>query len=110
MMLIKKSHVSSNIYKEIVDSYFCYLKGNKISLNGHEVSELLRYSLCILMELETTIMMDREEYVDGCLGVLRPIIDKYHICDQTVEYRQGLLESCVHCIEYARRYVTNGRV
>jgi hypothetical protein len=109
MFFIKKSKedVNETCINEIVFTYFSYLKSDSMlrtTICGEEISELLRYSICVILKLETKGYSARlEELSKSVCNILRPVINKYNIESKSHEYRQGLLEACVHCMEMSRK-------
>lgn len=109
MLFIKKSkeNVNETCINEIVFTYFSYLKSNttlRATICGEEISELMRFSICILLGLETKgYSAGLEELSKSVCNILRPVINKYNIESKSYEYRQGLLEACVHCMEMSRK-------
>lgn len=106
MFLIKakKSNVTQEVYKDIVDSYLSYVSEKKGNLSGYHIVELLRYSLCKYMGLETKGSSENvEKYSDECINHLKPVFNKHSILDKSVDYKKGILEACIHCIEMSRK-------
>ena len=101
----KRNKEYEKIYKKIMIIYFNYLHSiNDLHLTSKGMSELLRYSLCNVLNLKS-IYSDVyiESLSEGLESKLQNIISNYNILDKPMEYRQGLLEACVHCIEFSRK-------
>lgn len=72
------------------------------------ISELLRYSLCELLRLESqSANRVVKEVSVSCIGYLRRDIQKAGIVNKPLDMRQAYLESCVHCIEFTRKRCIN---
>lgn len=108
MMTIKRnsSGVSDECYKDFVREYLDYVSKYHANLNAQAISELLRYSICSLLDLEST---SNNSYIKSlsknCISHLSPLVEKYNLRDKSVEYRMGFLEACVHCIEFSRKKI-----
>ena len=107
MMFFKKkiNENYKNIYKEIMEVYFDYLNNlDNFCLEPKGISELLRYSLCNVMNLETMYVDTEIKDLSNDLGnKFNSIVNKYNINNNSLDYRRGLLEACVHCIEFSRK-------
>lgn len=104
----KKVDVNMKFVDELVRGYFSCLKENSISLNCSEVSELLRYSVCKLLGLQSKGYNDKiEEMSKLVVNSLQGVVSRYSINDMTEEYKTGILEACVHCMEMSRKKVLN---
>ena len=69
-------------------------------LTAKDLSELYRFSLCTALDLDT---------VSNCIDfdAVQPLVDifkEYDVLDKSEEYRQGVLEACVHSYEMSRKY------
>ncbi len=99
-MKVKKGYQTDVIYKDIVSSYLSYMKETMPNIEPHALSELLRYAMCLLLGLESKGYDSFIEHaVSGVVVELEPVIDKYGLEYATDEYKRGILEACVHCIE-----------
>ena len=111
MFFVKKSKVdiSFNLVDKLVYSYFDYLRDNNIALTYKEISELFRYTICKLLDLETSC--NSEEllvYSSDLRGTLSEVVDFDSLMNKSLDYRQGFLEACVHCMEMSRKKVVGG--
>ena len=102
----KKVDINMKFVNEIVKSYFSCIRSNNFVLSCSEISELLRYSLCRLLGLKakgysSKICSLSDIVVDSLSG----LFNNYNISDLTNEYKSGLLEACVHCMEMSRKQV-----
>ena len=105
MMLLKTKKVKEyeDIYKDILSVYFDYLHKKNLNLTPIGISELLRYSLCCALNLNTIASNNYIE--DNCYELIqnfKTVLNKYNVYNKSVLYRQGLLEACIHCIEMSR--------
>lgn len=109
MLFVKKSKTNTNdMYIDaLVKGYFDYVKKNTPSnLSGSEVSELLRCSICRLFELETKGYTKRiEDLSEGVVASLDKVARRYNLFAKSKDYKMGLLEACVHCMEMSRKEV-----
>ena len=108
MLFLKRSRVDINmkIVDLIVKEYFTYLKRLNCELNCSEISELLRHSMCRLLNLESNGYSKRiSELSKGVCNALRPLILEHKLTNYSDDYRKGILESCVHCMEMAKSKV-----
>lgn len=95
---------SEACYREVVSGYLDYACENLNFLGAGELSELLRYSVCVCLGLNAVLNLpDAEGYAEGVVRLLQPIFDKYHVPGLPRERRMAMLEACVHCIEFSRR-------
>ena len=105
MFLIqKKNKPYEVIYKDVLNAYFKYLRNNNLSLSPKGMSEMLRYSLCEVLSLDTIyadIYIKNNSYI--FIQQLKRIMNTHNVLNKSKEYRQGLLEACVHCIEMSRK-------
>lgn len=98
--------VDEKAYKGVVSNYFNFLRSNSISLDEFEISELLRYSLCVSLGLETKgFNTFIEDFSKGYVKLLRKELKQKGVLNQTDEYKKGFLEACIHCIEFSRKKV-----
>lgn len=104
----KKVDVNMKLVDELVRGYFRCLRENSISLNCSEVSELLRYSVCKLLKLQSKGYNNRiEETSKLVVNSLSGVVSRYNIDTMSDEYKTGILEACVHCMEMSRKKVLN---
>jgi hypothetical protein len=108
MHFIKKSKQDINfkIVNEIVTLYLDYLESLNIPMTYKDISELFRYSICSVLDLSSSfISVKVKELTKGVVNTIKPTIIKYNINNKSIEYKQGFLEACVHCIEMSRKKV-----
>lgn len=106
MMFFKKSKedVNMKLVDLIVKSYFACLRSNNIILNYSEISELLRHSMCKLLGLSSNGYSCKiENYSDIVVNHLVNETKTFNISEMTNDYKKGLLEACVHCMEMSRK-------
>lgn len=109
MMVIKskKAQIEKEIYTNIVESYLTYLKSDdylRTTLSAYEVSELLRYSLCDYFNLESKGASIKIENLSECIKqVFRGIQNMDNLLNKSEDYRKGVLEACIHCLEMSRQ-------
>lgn len=106
MFLIKskKKEVEKEVYNTIVEKYFEYVREYNDTLGAYDMSELLRYSLCKYLGLESKGSKQNIELEsDRCINFLRGTLDSLGLIDKSKEYKSGILEACVHCIELSRK-------
>lgn len=105
MILIKSKNksIDDKIYKSIVEKYFEYIRTYNEDLGAYDISELLRYSLCKYFNLESKGSKTHiEAESDRCVQYLKCTLDKFDFSSKSNEYKSGVLEACVHCIELSR--------
>lgn len=110
MMLLKKAKLDINMrfVNDIVTTYFKTLRGSNFRLNCSEISELLRHSMCRLLGLSSNGCTYKiEKYSNTVVESLSDIIKKYNLDEMSDEYKKGLLEACVHCMELSRKKADN---
>lgn len=91
---------------EIVKSYFECIRTNNLVLSCSEISELLRYSMCRMLGLQSKGYSRKiEETSKIIINSLSDLFKSYNINEMTNEYKSGLLEACVHCMEMSRKQV-----
>ena len=108
-MMIKKkkvcTEVSKDLYTNIVTACFDYLESTGRDFSCKAISEILRYSLCKVLNLSSELASnDYIEITKGVVNVITPVIP-LDVLNSSERYRQGVLEACVHCVEYAREKV-----
>lgn len=103
-MIIVKQKQNVEAYSVIVSVFFDYLMDSKIfAMNSQCVSELLRYSLCVLFDLESKGATEEVEFFSkGCIERLKIVANDLDLFSKSKEYKQGLLEACVHSMEMTR--------
>ena len=99
-----KNKINTALYEEIIRGYFDYLRERCVrTYNGSDLVELMRYSLCIALDLESDINLDKMLYLaTGCINEFKIILNKYEIYKTSTYFRQGVLEACVHGMELSR--------
>lgn len=100
MVLLKnKNKCNDNaLVTIIVRKYFEYLRLNKFNLNCDEIAELLRYSMCIALNLSSKGFNTKvEEYGVDCAKSLKSILSG--VDNKSEDFRQGILEACVHSMQ-----------
>lgn len=105
MILIKSKGncVDEKIYKSIVEKYFEFIRTYNEDLGAYDISELLRYSLCKYFNLESKgSKVNIEIESDRCVQYLKSTLDSFDFSGKSNEYKSGVLEACVHCIELSR--------
>ena len=91
---------------KIVRAYFKCLKENRLDLTCSEIAELLRYSMCKLLDLQSKGYSERIENLSyTVIDALTPVVDDFNVDDMTFEYKTGLLEACIHAMEMSRKKV-----
>lgn len=91
---------------EVVKSYFECIRTNNLVLSYSEISELLRYSMCRMLGLQSKGYSRKiEETSKIIVNSLSDLLKNYNIEEMTTEYKSGLLEACVHCMEMSRKQV-----
>lgn len=108
MIFVKKQKENINMMfvDKIVRSYFKCLKENKWSLTYSEIAELLRFSMCRLLDLQSKGYSEKIENLSyAVIDSLTPVVDDFNIDDMTFEYKTGLLEACIHAMEMSRKKV-----
>lgn len=90
----------------LVHCYLNYIKSLGEELTCSEISEILRYSLCVAQGLETKGYSERVERLGaGAVNVLRAAIARESLDSADDNMKRGLLEACVLSIESARNRV-----
>lgn len=89
---------------DLVRKYLKWVVKNYPSADDKFICELLRYSLCDLLRLETRsangVVL---EVSTSCISFLQRDIQRLGILNKPLESRQAFLESCIHCIEITRK-------
>ena len=105
MLLVRRS-ANMKLVDSIVRLYWKALQDSDYDLTYNEISELLRYSMCILLNLPTQgssrCIVEYGKYI---VNYIRPEIDRLGLVNLAEDKRQGLLEACVHCVEMSRKLV-----
>lgn len=106
MLFIKKSKLDVNmeLVDKIVKTYFDIVKSSGLDLSGSEISELLRFTLCRCLSLNTKgYSLKVEKCSEIVYNKLNELLSRYDINKLDISKRQGLLEACVHCLEMSRK-------
>lgn len=101
MHFIRKQvkNLNTELYKNIMERYIDYAQKFNFS-SSFLMSDLLRHSLCNVLDLESTASCEAVEgYVDECSSVLRKVIPVTYLNNSSKIQKEALLEACVHCIE-----------
>lgn len=105
MMMISRTGQSSI---NLVRRYLNWVVKYYPNADERFISELLRYSLCELLRLETQSASGVVKEVSvSCISYLKRDIQKADILDKPLDIRQAYLEACVHCIEFTRKRCIN---
>ena len=60
--------------------------------------------MCLVLNLQTKGYSTRIEIIaNSYVKELKPLFKGYNIENRTIEYKQGVLEACVHCMEMSRK-------
>ncbi len=110
MFILPKKQVTTDgvaFVKEATKAYFAHLKQLGLDFTGLEISELYRHSMCVVLELESELSThyDLKDYEQGVVKTLKPIVKRYGFLEKEKGYRQGVLEACVHGVEFTRKVV-----
>ena len=90
----------------LVHCYLDYMKSLHEEFTCSEISEILRYSLCVAQGLETKGYSERVEAVGvGATAVLKAALAREDLDKIDENMKRGLLEACVLSIESARNRV-----
>ena len=91
------------VYKKILSIYFEFLHRSNLNLTPIGISELLRYALCEALGLES---ISADPYIAinafSLVQEFKVVLNFYDIYSKSIDYKQGLLEACIHCIEMSR--------
>ena len=112
MFLLKtkpKNLVEREVYDGVMREYFKYLKSLTIRLDYQEMSELLRHSVCLALDLQSRGTTTKLQVMSSVLSERLKKVMPRGIESKSTEYKQGVLEACVHCIEMTRRRVDGQR-
>lgn len=84
----------------IVKTYLDYLYNNNIDVNSIDISETLRHSLCIALGLQSR---GSDEDCFAIAQTLKIVLNQEGVYSKSLEYKQGILEACIHHIEATRK-------
>lgn len=105
-ILRRGPQIDTRLIDRLVKSYLEYIRATNEEFTCSEISEILRYSLCIAQGLETKGYSKRVEAIGfGAVNVFKRILNSEGLSNQSVEFKRGLLEACVLSIESARKRV-----
>lgn len=99
--MIIKQRVNKNLSKELITVFFNGV--SDLDLSYKELSELFRYLMCVVLNLDTT--HNTNINTDELTIKLKKTLYKYNISKLD---KISLLEECVHLIEISRKKVDNG--
>lgn len=108
MIFVKKQKEDINMrfVDSIVKRYFKCIRDNNFNLTCSEISELLRYSMCRLLNLQSKgYSIQIENLSNIIVSDLSEVVSSYNVNDMTFAYRTGLLEACIHAMEMSRKKV-----
>ena len=106
VVLKRRPKIDTRLIDRLVKSYLEYIKSTNEEFTCSEISEILRYSLCVAQGLETVGYTKRVETIGvGAINVFKRILNSEGLTNKSVEFKRGLLEACVLSIESARRRV-----
>lgn len=109
MLLFKsasKTDINTTVFDAVIREYFKVLRELNVALNTQEVSELLRYSVCRALGLQSLGTTTKLQILSDKVYVrlINPLKEQ-GVYEKSIEYKQGVLEACVHCMEMTRRSV-----
>ena len=101
---VSKNKFNTTLCEEIVRSYFAYLKDRSIRItSSNDIVELMRYSLCVALDLDSDINLEKLLYLStGCINEFKIVLNKHDILGKSNSFKQGVLEACVHGMEMSR--------
>lgn len=96
-------------YISVIRKYFDALSDVDLNLRPKDVSELLRFSLCEALGLESKCAMNdlNKIALEKCVPELKKDLEEKGVSSKSLAYRQGFVEACMYYIEAARRKVEN---
>lgn len=98
MILLRGSSDNGNMVSTIVREYFNYVRDR--DLTYEEVAELLRYSMCIALDLSSKGFNTKIESLGvECAKYMRNIVKNFDVVNKSEDFRQGILEACVHSMQ-----------
>ena len=97
----------NNIVDNLMRTYFKVGKDFNIFSDTLDVSEFLRYTLCLALNLKTTsTYLGYEAETDIMVDAFRNTLKSSKMPKITTKkYRQGILEACIHGIEMSRKNI-----
>lgn len=102
----RKPKIDTRIIDRLVHEYLDYIKSTEEELTCSEISEIMRYSMCMAQGLETVGYSKRVERLGvGSTNVFKRILNSEGLMNKSVDFKRGLLEACVYSIESARNRV-----
>ena len=105
-LIRKKPKMNMRLLESLVHAYLDYIKSTGEELTCSEISETMRYSMCVAQGLETRGYSERIERLGvGAVEALKPILRENGADEYSLETKRGLLEACVISIESARNRV-----
>ena len=109
---MKIKHYNNNRdYNILMQYYFDYLKENPNTLSYRGLEELLRYSLCTALGLQTSETSYKVREISfKLIQGFKIKLNELDIYRKSEEYKQGLLEACVHCMKFTLEKVAKGGI
>lgn len=109
MLLLRsrKTGIDMKIINTVVRAYFECIKTNNLVLSYSEVSELLRYSICSILDLQSKGYSRKiEEYSKLVKSEINGVVLDNIPLSSSEDVRMGFLEACVHSMEMSRERVS----
>jgi hypothetical protein len=99
--MIKVDEKYNKIYINLTQIFLNYSVQRLSNLDAYHLRELFRVSLCESLDLETheNLIVDLVPYKTDLKKLYIPTLKEYDVLNQSKDFRQGLLECCVHCIK-----------
>lgn len=102
----KKPKYDTSVVEKLVHAYLWYIRDTGEALTCSEISETMRYAMCVAQGLETKGYSERVESLGvGAIAVLESVLESEHLLEHSVDVKRGLLEACVQSLEAARKRV-----
>ena len=102
----KRTNIDMKVIDTTVRAYFKCLKNNNLELNCSEISELLRYSICSILDLQSKGYSRKiEEYSKLIKNEISGVVLSNISITDSEDRKMGFLEACVHSMEMSRRKV-----
>ena len=84
----------------LIDSY-------RYNLESKDISEIIRHSTCLALDIDSVCALDGvDNLCNNASKIIRNSLSS-EILDSSLDSRRGVLEACVHCIEFSRKKVEN---
>lgn len=99
--------MTRRIVDDLMHTFFNEGKKFNIYVDTADVSEFLRYTLCLALDLESTsVYTARPKEVKTMVEKFKEVLlARKFPKKSTKKYKQGILEACVHSIEIARKNI-----